>query len=444
MNDIELDGNLRRIVAEMSGLSPVDIDFAKWVTDHGVDSLQLLIFREACERVFQTYLPDVVWSEFRSLTQLRSYLASRQEAPKAETAPSRPGRGLGTATERPSRRVMGHFAPGDLSEPLEIGMPVMGIANLSEGPLLQRVGELRWAHVSAFTGAPSKAVVDEEGNRLYATFFYVEIAFPESRPMASYGENDRVLMLSHMARFGGSFLDGVTYLLPDDGEPGTVDVPAGGAAQAAAAGVPAIRLSNIFVSQFGGAEWLKKSRPANPGFDRIPELALGPDSYSMAKQAEKEGQFRLPDATYLDMTDGAVETEYRLFPDRDVNGAGLIYFANYPVFLDIAEREVLAGAKYRVSHELLNRRTLVRRQSAYLNNASWKDVLTIETRCWIQNPFLAGNPAPELAPVRLFTCQRMRRNSDGRTMVVSTSEKILFGCSMEELSFFPDLGGARP
>jgi hypothetical protein len=81
----------------------------------------------------------------------------------------------------------------------------------------------------------------------------------------------------------------------------------------------------------------------------------------------------------------------------------------------------------------------VRRQSAYLNNASWKDVITIETRIWIQSPFLAGAPTPEMAPVRLFTCQRMRRNSDGRLMMVSTSEKILFGCQMGELSFFPDL-----
>jgi hypothetical protein len=32
-------------------------------------------------------------------------------------------------------------------------------------------------------------------------------------------------------------------------------------------------------------------------------------------------------------------------PDRDLNGAGLVYFANYPMFLDICERDVLASAR---------------------------------------------------------------------------------------------------
>jgi probable biosynthetic protein (TIGR04098 family) len=260
--------------------------------------------------------------------------------------------------------------------------------------------------------------------------------------MASFGENDRLLLVSDMKRFGGSFLDGVIHLVPDDRDP-TACAGLDGTAQSAAAGIPAVRLSNIFVAQFGGAEWLKKSRPANPGFDRIPELAVGPDSYTLVKQAEQEGAFRLPDATYVPMTDGVVETQYQLLADRDVNGAGLVYFANYPVFLDLAERDVLVTARLPIPHEQVNLRTLVRRQSAYLNNASWKDVVTIETRIWVQSPFLAGSPAPELAPVRLFTCQRMRRNSDGRLMMVSTSEKILSGCHMEELGFFPDLPRAK-
>jgi len=436
MNDTELEEKLRHIVADIGKMPAAEIDFTKSLDDHGVDSLSLLIFRESCEHEFQTDIPDGVWDGFRSLAQLRDHLASPRGT-RGGPAPAAP-RGPGAASERSSPRAVTRPAPTGSSEWLEIGMPVMGINNLSESPLLQRVGDLRWAHLSKYTGVPSKAIVDGEGNRLYATFFYVEVAFPESRPMASFGENDRLLLISNMKRFGGSFLDGVIHLVPEDKDPAACS-GFDGTAQSVAAGIPAVRLSNIFVAQFGGAEWLKKSRPANPGFDRIPELAVGPDSYSLVKQAEREGAFRLPEATYVPLTDGAVETQYQLLPDRDVNGAGLVYFANFPVFLDLAEREVLVTARLPVPHEQVNRRTLVRRQSAYLNNASWKDVVTIETRIWIQSPFLAGSPAPEMAPVRLFTCQRMRRNSDGRLMMVSTSEKILFGCPMEELSFFPDL-----
>ena len=47
-----------------------------------------------------------------------------------------------------------------------------------------------------------------------------------------------------------------------------------------------MRLSNIFVRQFVGAQWLKKGRPAHPNFARIPALADPPDSYDATKQAD--------------------------------------------------------------------------------------------------------------------------------------------------------------
>jgi hypothetical protein len=99
----------------------------------------------------------------------------------------------------------------------------------------------------------------------------------------------------------------------------------------------------------------------------------------------------------------------------------------------------LLGAARRVPEELLNRRTPLRRRSAYLNNASWKDTLRIETEVWIKNPFAAQGPAPEMEPVRLFSNQRMYRKSDGRLMMVSTAEKLIFGAAAEDLPFFSGL-----
>jgi probable biosynthetic protein (TIGR04098 family) len=89
---------------------------------------------------------------------------------------------------------------------------------------------------------------------------------------------------------------------------------------------------------------LKKGRPAHPGFTRIPALAEPPDSSVLTKQAEQNGRFGSPGAGWKPMTEGPVQQEYRLIPDRDLNGAGLVYFANYPMFLDIAERAVLSSA----------------------------------------------------------------------------------------------------
>ena len=135
--------------------------------------------------------------------------------------------------------------------------------------------------------------------------------------------------------------------------------------QAVDAGVPAVRLSNIFVKQFAGAQWLKKGRPAHPDFARVPALADPPDWYEATKQAEQAGRFESCGPEWTPLTDGPVHRDYRLVPDRDLNGAGLVYLANYPMFLDICERDVLASARSPLSEDVLDDRTLIRRRSAY-------------------------------------------------------------------------------
>jgi hypothetical protein len=139
------------------------------------------------------------------------------------------------------------------------------------------------------------------------------------------------------------------------------------------------------------------------------------------------------------MTHGPVRLEYRLVVDRDFSSTGLVYFANYPVFLDICEREALAAARLPLTEEMVNRRTLVRRRSAYLNNASSRDTLVVEVEPWVENPFAANHPAPEVAPIRLFVNYRMYRKSDARLMMVSTAEKLIYGVPLSEASFFPEL-----
>ncbi|MBZ5536475.1 MAG: hypothetical protein LAO31_11005 [Acidobacteriia bacterium] len=442
-NPDTIDLQVKDLVARMTGISDAhSIDTSKSVIEL-MDSLKILEFREILERIFRVFISDDEWLGFRSIDQLMGFINSKQ-AP-LRTSPSSAARQHETMQTRMSSsgsRGWSLTPSGILYDEMEIGMPFTGLNNLCEGPLLQRVGDLRWNQLSALCGVPSKELADSDGQRLYSTFFYVEIAFPEDRPMASYGENDRIKFLCTMKRFGYSMLDGVTYLMMPGDSSETSAPPFGGIEGAVAAGIPAVRLSNIFVMQFAGAEWLKKSRPANPGFERIPESALAPDSYTAVKQAEKDGYFAPPGKTYIPMTRGPVKIEYRLVPDRDLNGAGLVYFANYPVFLDIGERPVLGSAEFPLSEDLINRRTIVRRKSAYLNNASARDVLDIEVEPWIENPFLTGHPSPEMAPIRLFINCRMYRRSDHRLMMVSTAEKIIFSRPMEEVPFFSRLSGA--
>ncbi|MHC4861063.1 MAG: hotdog family protein [Planctomycetota bacterium] len=187
--------------------------------------------------------------------------------------------------------------------------------------------------------------------------------------------------------------------------------------------------------QYDGAEWLKKSRPSNPGFDRITELTEAPDSYVIVKEAEEEGTFELPGPEYVRMTEGTVRVEYGLVADRDLNGVGLVYFANYPVFLDVCERQVLAEAKLALPRDMIDTRTLLRRRSGYLGNASAHDTVQVDIDAWVLDPVRAGHESPEEAPIRLFMNYRMTRRSDGRLMMISTAEKTIIGRPFKDAPF---------
>ncbi len=121
-------------------------------------------------------------------------------------------------------------------------------------------------------------------------------------------------------------------------------------------------------------------------------------------------------------------------PDRDLNGAGLVYFANYPMFLDICEREVLSTANIPLAHDVIDRRTLVRRQSAYLNNASSRDTLRIEMRPWYRL-IRAAPTGGDAMDLHLRINARMYRRSDNRLMMVSGVHKVIKSVTVAEVPF---------
>ena len=310
---------------------------------------------------------------------------------------------------------------------VEIGMPLTGRCHLAETPLLKLIGDLQWKHIGEVTGVRSKDIIDAEGARLYATFFHVETRFPESRPMAAYGENDRLTVASTLRRFGLSMLEGNHYLLPHSAEPGDEDTPSS-PKQAIRGDIPYLRMANSFVKQWQGAGWLKKSRPANPGMKEIKALLRPPISYLLFKRAERTGSFFSVHEGYVPMNANPLRAEYTIVPDRDLNGAGLLYFANYPLVLDICERRLLAESEYLpFPHELLDYRTLVHRSSGYFSNASANETLRVRMQGWIENPFLLDHPDPEAAPIHLFLNFRMTRGSDRRLMMLSSAKKVIYG-----------------
>lgn len=439
-----IKSKLLMIVSDIANINCSEISVDRSVKDMGIDSINVLVLRESIERSFGIYINDNIWFELisynKSLQDLINYLDTFKGNIIAESNNS----------DKPPRNTMHNeyeavslLNNGLIKSFIEIGMPLTGRNKLAEGPLLQKLGDLRWTHMCQVAGVKSKNIIDAQGNRLYPTFFYVEIEFPEHYPMAHFGENDCFQVLGELKRFGTSMLDGRFFLFPE-GIQFNDNVINMEPSEILRSGVPIIRLSNIFVMQFNGAEWLKKSRPANTGFEDIPETFEPPSCYEWVKSAENEIlSFNIPD-NYIPINDKPLIFEYNLVPDRDLNGAGLVYFANYPVFLDICERKLLETSPYIFEDNLINSRTLVSRQSGYFNNASAKDTLEVEISAFLENPFSSNHKFPELAPIRFIFNYRMFRKSDKRLMMASTAKKIIYGMTAEDLSFYNDLDQSNP
>jgi probable biosynthetic protein (TIGR04098 family) len=98
------------------------------------------------------------------------------------------------------------------------------------------------------------------------------------------------------------------------------------------------------------------------------------NAFHITRAAEQSGELGLIGGEWTRSAHPA-ETCHTVDPDRDTNGAGLMYFANYAVVINIAERAALNGAG----------RDVRRRRLAYYGNAEPNDVLRITADVFARN-----------------------------------------------------------
>lgn len=410
---------------------------AHLMKDLGGDSWQYLEFRTELERVFNIIIPDAEVDRLATVNEcsqlVREYLDLESPSKtREEAAPA----GVKKAWKAGDRYV---GEDGAYYVDIEVGLHHLGRNNLSETSLMMLLGDMRWSHLNHFTGVPGKQLVDETNDRLYATFYYLQIQFPRQNPMASFGENDRLTIVNTLNAYGNSMMDGYSFFYPASW-PMEKKIPLKNGKQAEEMEIPYIRSSNFFVSRLEGASWQKKSRPAQPGVDNIPKIAEVPDSYALTRKASEDRSFGPPPEHYSSITPETLQVEYPIEPDRDLNGVGLLSCANYCMIQDIAERRLLPEKPLiPIGHDLLDARTVVSRQSAYLASAQQSDSILVSIDAWLENPFLADHPAPEMAPIRLFMNYEMVRRSDGKRMLVSTAEKVIFGKTLEDADLLEPL-----
>lgn len=274
----------------------------------------------------------------------------------------------------------------------ELGMPHLGRHNLNENSLLKVIGHDRWRIIEEAGKIKSSNIRDEEHNRLYATFYFVELELSPERPLSFYGENQQLSFRADLSHYERVYIDG-RYALADGGP-------------------FRIRASNVFIYQLAGPSKLAMAPPANMCFDTIPALESQPDSLDLCRSAKKAGRFF--DGMPQEHSLGSREIAYELDPDRDMNGAGLVYFANFVCFMDYAERHFLSELK--MPDSLLDARSTYQRRIGYFGNAKEHDRLNIT---------IAASLLPlEANLLSMKFDYRLCRSSDGKEIAVSSARKV--------------------
>jgi len=281
----------------------------------------------------------------------------------------------------------------------ELGMPHLGRNNLSESALFKVIGNHRWEQIQKAGDIHTAQIRDDAGSRLYATFFFLEVNSSPEIPLSSFGENETLAFDSDFSHYGRVYLDGRHTLARDKGF--------------------WIRSSNVFIYQERGPSKLSLSVPANMNFSNIPELEVQPDSLDLCRRARSRGVFFDSEPDDVELLDGGREFIYQIDADRDLNGAGLVYFANFISFLDLAERSILGALPTVMPASLLDARSTYRRQMGYYGNAQSTDCLQVQVRARMRT--LQGKQNPLLD---LGLDHRIRRSSDGKEIVISSCRKV--------------------
>lgn len=289
---------------------------------------------------------------------------------------------------------------------LRLGMPHTQLGGLSESALLAYVGDLRWRDLWTATGVRPSEQRDADGHTVYASFYYVGIDGFPADGLGAFAPDDEIELVGTLARYGRSMLDGEHRLY----RAGTLPAELPETMPPA----PRVRLSNVIVREGRSMDDLRITTPVNANLEQIPPSAEEPDSYRIIKQARQAGRFVDTPAGASPLWDGARTISYPINPDRDVNGVGLVYFANYVAIMDWAERQLLVSTGSHTPEALDGRRTRWRKIGFY-GNALRHDHLDVDVEAFVL-------PSPE--PVLLLH-HRIRRQGDGRLIAVSSTEKLL-------------------
>lgn len=263
---------------------------------------------------------------------------------------------------------------------LLIGLPHTNYNQLAEHLLLMHLGHFQWQSIARSIDSPLSHLRTIDGGEVYAAFYYIEERIPEQAPLTSFQLDDTIQIRLHLRGFRNMAVDGrMIFQHKSHIEAEGIHTEEDLLSAYAGTSYPSVRLANVFVTPHGGNAGLKFAPPANTSFEKIPNLRNEDNAYNITRAAEKTWTFGVFDEDWVCLNPEAPFTmPYSIDPDRDSNGAKLVYFANYIAFLDTAERMLLQQDVARYwPIECVPTRTLRLRKLAYYGNADLDNTLRI-------------------------------------------------------------------
>jgi probable biosynthetic protein (TIGR04098 family) len=247
---------------------------------------------------------------------------------------------------------------------LTLGLPHTNRRGFSEVDLMKQAGHAQWQAIAAALGRPLSSLRTVSGGEIYAAFYFIETIVPDAAPLESFGLDDTVDFVVALRAFKNISIEGRVAVRRVDG-----DRSRG----------PDIRFANIFITPVKGNSELKVAPPAGVDCSGIPRLPNDENPFHQTRAAREHGTLDLFAESWRD-AGRRFDFPYQIDCDRDTNGAGLVYFANYIAFSDAAERALDATEQRRTGE-----RSLRHRRIAYYGNADIDDRLLVRTTVFL-NP----------------------------------------------------------
>jgi probable biosynthetic protein (TIGR04098 family) len=311
-----------------------------------------------------------------------------------------------------------------------VGLPHLQPHRLSEVELCKVLGDLQWRSLASVAQLAPSEIRDEAGRRLYASMVSIELGLPGELRLEDFDEGNTISVWNRLGVFGKRLVEGL-FLFDRQPLDEALLARVQSREELRAAGLPYLYMTNAFVAHAPGAAPTVTS-PAifREGMPEGLELEQMPLGIKEQMRVESSGEIAPPqgdsdaELRALPSRDGP-PFRYRLVPESDISGAGLLYCARSVAICNIVERRHLCQRLRRpFSAQLVSLLSPELRQIYYFASAGPGETLLADVEVGIM-PLPAGPAARWRTPLALVSRVDLRRASDGVLISSSRVRKVL-------------------